>query len=222
MTLRTVVSLEEADILRGQAVGTGAEVAVAGAGEGEGGPAPVLAFEEAVAGTGEEGVLADAGIEDGVGIGAGVGHAVVAAKVGGDAEIAVEVVGEVDVPGRFVHVLEMGAGGEAEGATTEVELIFMAVGVLDDLADADFSPGVDAGLGLAENLSALLGRGLGHGLVGRLRLRSGGGLLRGCILCAGCRGSKKKNCEERIHGVSGELAKTHEPECLHCPKKKKN
>jgi hypothetical protein len=46
-------------------------------------------------------------------------------------------------------------------------------------------------------------------------LRRGGRLLGRCILCAREGGNKKKDCDKRIQGVSGELAKTHEPRCLH-------
>ena len=88
-----------------------------------------------------------------------------------------DVVGEVDHPASFVHMLEAVAGSETQRSAAEIEFIFVAVGILDDLADADFAAGIDASLGLAEHLSAILGRGLGLGLIGLLGLRRGDRLL---------------------------------------------
>src|SRR5581483_8180251 len=142
----------EADGLRRQAIRTGAEFAVAATGEDLGRPSPMLAFEEAILRAGHKGVLADAGaigLVRTVEVKAGERGSVVAAEIGGYAEVTTEVVDRADLPAGLGGALQTVAGTKAERLASKVDIVFVAVGVLNDLPDALFTTSIDALLGFA-------------------------------------------------------------------------
>ena len=137
---------------------------------------------------------------------------VIAAQVRRNPQPRPEIIGETNVPGGFIDVLQRTAGTEPGIATAAINFELVTVRILNNALCALLPPRPYPCLSLLRQANLILLRILGLGLSRCWSLWTGiGGILRHE---PGYREKDQK--KKRIHLASKTLAMMHEPESLHC------